>query len=96
MSLLKRLEQAQQSGVAPTAGARQPDPPPAPPTPVPQSPARVAVREKLLRDIRRRLQDEAMSGLSSLLDVANPADLHKKVEGIVDRIIARTEARRDP
>ncbi len=87
MSLLKRLEQAQQSGVAPTAGAREPDPPPAPPTPVPQSPARIAVREKLLRDIRHRLQDEAMSGLSSLLDVPNPADLHKKVEGIVDRII---------
>ena len=45
------------------------------------------MREKLLRDIRRRLQDEAISGLSSLLDVPNPADLHKKVEAIVDRII---------
>ncbi len=82
MSLLKRVEQAQQRAVAPDAGALVPALPPAPP-----SPARVAAREELLRDIGLLLQDEIVGAFDSLLDVSNPTDLHSKVEAIVDRII---------
>jgi pilus assembly protein CpaF len=82
MSLLQRVERAQQLADTPDPGALVPVPPPAPP-----KPARAASREELLRDIRLRLQDEAMSVSDSLLDAANPKELLGKVEVIVDRII---------
>jgi pilus assembly protein CpaF len=82
MSLLKRVERAQQRAVAPNGGALAPVQPPAPP-----NAGRVGAREELLRDIRLRLQGEVMSAFDSLLDVADPAELLGKVEAIVDRII---------
>src|SRR5205814_9467432 len=50
---------------------------------------RIQVRtgDELLRDIRLGLQDEVIGAFDSLLDVTDPADLHRKVEGIVDRTI---------
>ena len=82
MSLLQRVERAQQQADAPNASALVPVPPPAPP-----NMARLPAREELLRDIRLRLQEEVMSAFGSLLDVTDPTDLHNKVEVIVDRII---------
>ncbi|MBA2373843.1 MAG: CpaF family protein, partial [Chloroflexi bacterium] len=83
MSLLKRVARAQQRADAPNAEALDPVQPPAP-----QSRARVAAREELLHDIRLRLQNEVMSAFDSLLDIAEPKDLERKLAVIVDRIIA--------
>jgi pilus assembly protein CpaF len=41
----------------------------------------------LLLDIRVRLQGEVMGAFDSLLDVADPKELQKRVEAIVDRVI---------
>ena len=82
MSLLQRVERAQQGADSPNTGALVPAPPPAPP-----NPGRVAAREELLGDIRRRLQDEVMSVFHSLLDVSDPTELRGKLEIIVDRMI---------
>jgi len=87
MSLLKRVERAQQRAIAPDDGEMVPVLPPAPPRSAPPNPARAAAREELLRDIRRRVQDEVTGAFDALLDVSNPADLHTKVQAIVDRII---------
>ncbi len=86
MSLLQRVERAQQRADTANAGVLVPDPPP-PPAPAPLNPGRVAAREELLRDIRLRLQDEVMGAFHSLLDVADPTELESKVEVIVDRIL---------
>ena len=82
MSLLQRVERAQQGADTPNAGALVPVPPPAPP-----SPGRVTAREALLLDIRLRLQGEVMSAFDTLLDVSDPTELQSRVEVIVDRII---------
>ncbi len=82
MSLLRRVEQAQQGGVAPKPGPPGPAAAPAPP-----SAARSSARDGLLREIRLLLQGEVMSAFDSLLDLANPADLQGKVEGILDRLL---------
>jgi len=86
MSLLQRVERAQQRTETQTADALVPAAPPVPP--VPQNPAQVAAREELLRIIRVRLQDEVMVAFDALLDVADPADLKGRVEVIIDRVIA--------
>jgi pilus assembly protein CpaF len=81
MSLLERVEKAQQPAPDPDAPVAPP-PPPAPPTP-----ARIAAREDLMRAIRLRLQAEVMSVFDTLLDIADPAELIVKVEALVDRVI---------
>ena len=92
MSLLKRVELAQQRVDAPPAGDPVPAPPvpvaPVPVAPVPVArPAQAAAREELLREIRLLVQDAVTHAFDALLDIANPADLHAKIEVIVDRII---------
>src|SRR5437773_79631 len=82
MSLLQRVERAQQEAEIQNAG----------PTPSALAAAQskriqVRTRDELLRDIRLRLQDEVIGAFDSLLDVTDAADLHRKVEGIVDRMI---------
>jgi pilus assembly protein CpaF len=59
------------------------------PVMAPASPnaARLAAREDFLRDIRLRVQEQVTTAFDSLLDIANPADLHVKVQAIVDRIV---------
>jgi pilus assembly protein CpaF len=81
MSLLQRVERAQRLAETPDAPVVVPPPPP------PPTPARVAAREDLLRDIRLHLQDEVTASFDSLLDVTDPAELQGKVEAIVDRIV---------
>ena len=82
MSLLQRVEQAQKRAEAAEAAeateatalvpAKAKAAAPAP-APMPQSPAQVAAREELLRDIRARLQDEVIGAFDTLLDVADPS-----------------------
>jgi pilus assembly protein CpaF len=84
MSLIQRVERAQQLAESPEAEAPVPV---APPPPTPPSPDRVAMRGELLHELRLRLQAEVMTVFDTLLDVANPAELRKKVEVIVERII---------
>ena len=82
MSLLKRVERAQQLADDPTAEAPVVAPPPLPP-----SAARVAAREELLLSIRLRLQDEVMGSFDTLLDLTDETELLGRVEAIVDRVI---------
>jgi pilus assembly protein CpaF len=84
MSLLQRVERAQQEASSPNAG--QPVPVMAPVL-APQTPAQVAGREDLLRSIRLRLQAEVISAFDTLLD-DKVTDIPTKITGIVDRTIA--------
>jgi pilus assembly protein CpaF len=81
MSLLQRVERAQQPADANGAGT-----PVAVPPPVQPSSSRIA-REEMLRAVRLRLQAEVMTAFDSLLDLSNPAELQGRVEGIVDRVV---------
>ena len=82
MSLLQRVERAQQeAAAAPNSGALVPVMPPLPPTQ-----ARTPAREALLHDVRLRLQTEIVNAFDSLLDGA-PADVRDKVAALVDRVI---------
>jgi pilus assembly protein CpaF len=84
MSLLQRVERAQQEASSPNAG--QPVPVMAPVL-APQTPAQVAGREDLLRSIRLRLQAEVISAFDTLLD-DKATDVRTKITGIVDRTLA--------
>jgi pilus assembly protein CpaF len=83
MSLLRRVERAQQGGDPQGAGAVAPPPPPQPAVRAAQS----AARETYLRDILARLLQEASRTSTSLLDDVAAKDLRKRVEGIVERVI---------
>ena len=76
MSLLQRVERAQQP-ISPDSVPVEPPKPPPPPTP-----ARIAARDELLRQIRLSLQQEVTAAFSTLLDVTDPAQLRTRVEGI--------------
>jgi pilus assembly protein CpaF len=84
MSLLQRVERAQQKAAA---GQGPADPTraaiPLPPTPE----SRHAARQALLRDIRLRLQAEVVNAFDSLLDEKAQADIRPKIEGIVERTL---------
>src|SRR3954462_8488513 len=91
MSLLQRVERAQQRAEAQaatptTTPAQPPEPPPTAPA-VTLNPAQVAAREGSLRSVRLPLGDEVSSESHSLFESTDPADLRAKVEGIVDRVI---------
>ena len=81
MSLLRRVERAQQGADAQNAGTVTPVLAPAA-----TRLAQVAAREELLREIRLRLQEEVSRASSSLFDAA-ATDVHARVEAIVDRVI---------
>jgi pilus assembly protein CpaF len=82
MTLARRIEQAQHSANAPSVGVVAPVSPPVAPRPAP-----FAARDELLADIRLRLRDEFTSASSSLATASDQADLHGRVEAIVDRMI---------
>ena len=83
MSLARRIGQAQHAGIAPGVGAPAPPPPPV----VPRLAPPIAARDELLQGIRHRLRDEFTSASSSLAGASDQADLHGRVEAIVDRIV---------
>ncbi|MEP6638175.1 MAG: ATPase, T2SS/T4P/T4SS family [Chloroflexota bacterium] len=82
MSLLERVERAQQVVENGSAGPIVPVVPPPPPMPV-----RTPARDEFLSTVRLRLQDHIVLSFDSLIDVADPAELQKRIEGIVDRVI---------
>jgi len=73
MSLLQRVERANQSVEGAKAIAPEPVAPPAPP------PDRRAAREEMLREIRLRLQEEVMIAFDSILDDSKASALHGKL-----------------
>src|SRR3989442_380037 len=83
MSLLQRVEKAQQQATDTTKAS-----PPVPVAqPVAQKLASSPAREGLLREIRLRLQEEVISAFNSLVDVS-PTEVRPKLEAIVDRIVS--------
>ena len=103
MSLLQRVERAQQAAAERAASAGAPDasgmPEPGRPSalvpvmaPAAPTSASVQAREGYLREIRARLQTEVVGAFDTLLDVA-ATDVRGKVEGIVDRVVARMASR---
>jgi pilus assembly protein CpaF len=94
MSLLRRVEKAQQAAGNTGTGAMVPFTPPAPPATNPPSASRmppppqqaVTSRDDLLTSIRHRLQGEIIRAFDSLLDVA-PTDVRAKIEAIVERVV---------
>jgi pilus assembly protein CpaF len=88
MSLLQRVEKAQQEADSLKAGGT-----PAPRALVPVAPraAPAPAREEMLRGIKLLLQDEVVSAFDSLLDVTHPGDARARIQAIVDRIISAHE-----
>ncbi len=87
MSLLQRVEKAQQ-GAGATVDAVQTDGPVAPPVAGPRPP-RDTSREALLSDIRGRVQTEAIRAFEALLDANNPGDVRALIATLIDDIITR-------
>jgi pilus assembly protein CpaF len=83
MSLLRRVERAQQEADNQDVGALVPVPPPPQPT-QPRSPA----RQDMLREIKVRLQAEVIGAFDTLLD-AEPREVRGMIERIVDRSVAK-------
>jgi pilus assembly protein CpaF len=84
MSLLERVERAQQGADSANGAVMIPvAPPPAPPE------SRTHAREELLATIRLRLQEEVVGSFDTLLDVSDPNELHKTVEALVERVLVR-------
>ena len=83
MSLLQRVERAQQEAGILKAGGTVVRAENAPPPRAPRAPA----REEMLREVKLRLQDEVVSAFASLLDTANGDDVRTTIAGMVDRII---------
>jgi pilus assembly protein CpaF len=84
MSLLRRVERAQQ--VLAGSGSGELVPVMAPPPVLPPQP-RTPAREALLLDLRHRLVQEIINAFDTLLD-DKVVDVRTKIEGIVDRTIA--------
>ena len=89
MSLLKRVERAQEAiRLSEAGGEPVPVAPPAPPpVSVPLAPPSPG-REALMLEIRERLQTEVIGTIDTLLDFS-PEDVGGRVEAIVDRIVER-------
>jgi pilus assembly protein CpaF len=81
MSLLQRMERAQQAPESPPAREMVPVMAPTPP------PARTPARDALLLDLRTRLVTEVINAFDTLL-VDGATDVRSKIEGIVDRTVA--------
>jgi pilus assembly protein CpaF len=84
MSLLRRVERAQQ--VLAGSGSGELVPVMAPPPVLPPQP-RTPARDALLLEIRHLLVAEVIGAFDTLLEVG-ATDVHSKIEGIVDRTIA--------
>ena len=82
MSLMQRVERAQQVADNPSAVAVVP---PVSPVVLTTS-SRAPEREELLRNVRLRLQEEIVGAFNTLVD-ATPADARAKIEGLVDRVM---------
>jgi pilus assembly protein CpaF len=82
MSLMQRVERAQQVAENPSAVVVAP---PVSPVVLTTS-SRAPEREELLHNVRLRLQEEIVGAFNTLVD-ATPADARAKIEGLVDRVM---------
>jgi pilus assembly protein CpaF len=82
MSLMQRVERAQQVADNPNAVVVAP---PVSPVVLTTS-SRAPEREELLHNVRLRLQEEIVGAFNTLVD-ATPADARAKIEGLVDRVM---------
>ena len=92
MSLLRRVERAQQGAALPNAepAAAGAQPAPAQRAPAPARPGQARPdRDLLLHDLRLRLQEEVIGAFDSGLEGAATADIRSKLEGLVDRVISQ-------
>jgi pilus assembly protein CpaF len=87
MSLMQRVERAQQAAQANGTEVVPVSPPPPELVLAPSAP-RSPAREELLREVRLRLQAETVSAFSQLLDIPQ-AEVRTRIQGIVDGVIAR-------
>jgi pilus assembly protein CpaF len=84
MSLMQRVERAQQAADNPSGGALVPVMAPTPPAPSRALPE----REELLNKVRLRLQEEIVGAFDTLID-ATPVDARLKIEKLVDRVMTQ-------
>ena len=82
MSLMQRVERAQQVADNPSAVVVAP---PVSPVVLTTS-SRAPEREELLHNVRLRLQEEIVGAFNTLVD-ATPADARAKIEALVDRVM---------
>jgi len=82
MSLMQRVERAQQVADNPSAVVVAP---PVSPVVLTTS-SRAPEREELLHNVRLRLQEEIVGAFNTLVD-ATPAEARAKIEGLVDRVM---------
>ncbi|MES1239263.1 MAG: hypothetical protein ABUL57_00215, partial [Chloroflexota bacterium] len=86
MSLMQRVERAQQ------ALSGEPAPPgavvPAPPPPTARG---LSQREELLRDLRVAMLAEIVRAFDAILD-APPDEIGSRIEGVVDRVLSENAA----
>jgi pilus assembly protein CpaF len=85
MSLIQRVERAQQGADNPGARALVPVV-----VPAPQAPSVLAEREELLRKVRLRLQAEVVGAFDALVDIS-PTDAEGKIAELVDRVISQND-----
>src|SRR4051794_30323875 len=83
MSLIQRVERAQQGADLPKAETELVVAPPAPTTVV-----RTPARDELLRGITLLLQQEVTRSFGTVVD-AQPSEIRGTIEGVVDGIIGR-------
>jgi pilus assembly protein CpaF len=92
MSLLRRVELAQQAQTAQATPKPAEPEPPAPEASAPVAtmapPVTSSSRQALLNELRERLQGEVVNAFDTLLD-AKATEVRTKIEGIVDRTIAQ-------
>jgi len=86
MSLLQRVERAQQAADLQQAGETG-----RALVPVLAKAAPSPAREEMLRDVKVHLQDEVVNAFDALLDVSKSADVRTKIAGMVDRTISQYE-----
>jgi len=86
MSLLQRVERAQQAADLLQSGGTGRALVPAPPV-TPRS----AARDDMLREVKRHLQEEVVSAFDLLLDTAKAGDVKSKIATMVDRTIGQYE-----
>jgi pilus assembly protein CpaF len=88
MSLLERVEASKHGTGTPglgiiVAGSQLPAPPPQLAAPA----HHISAREEAFREVRRRLEAEAVDALSSRLDLTDPARVRAELAGVVDDFV---------
>jgi len=92
MSLLQRVERAQQAQQENQGQGGEPVPPRAiVPVPPPSTAQSRSARDELLRDLRTRMLAEVVNAFDAILD-APPDDIQPRIEAVADRVIVSTGA----